>query len=109
VDADSSLLFDYGMSKLPWTVLKIELSNLFETSVSDYQSTLHRVSEDLNLLLSAFQIELRFAVSFMVRRFALTSPGSESLSMVAFCERGAEEWNFCKRQKTYSESETGQV
>jgi len=109
MDADSSLLFDYGMSKLPWTVLKTELSNLSETSVSSYLSTLHRVSEDLNLLLSAFQVELRSTESFIVWRFVLASSGSESPSMVASCEHGAEEWNFCKRQKTYSGSEACQV
>lgn len=109
MDADSSLLFDYGMSKLPWTGLKIELSNLSETSVSDYQSTLHRVSEDLNLLLSAFQVELPNTESFMVWRFVLASAGSESPSVVASCEHNAAEWNLCKRQKTYSVSEAGQV
>jgi hypothetical protein len=97
VDADCSFLFSYGMSKVPWTVLKIEVSNFSETSVSDYQSTLYRVSEDLNLRLSAFQVGLRFTESFMIWRFVLVSSGSESPSMVAFCEHGAEDWNFVRR------------
>ena len=109
MDADSSLLFDYGLSKVPWTVLKIETSNLSETSVSDYQSTLHRVSEDLDLGMSAFQVGLCFTESFMVWRFVLASSGSESSSVVAFCEHGAEDWNFRWRQKSYSGTAAGQV
>lgn len=75
MDADTSILFNYGMTKISWTVLKTELSNLSEKSVSDYQSTLHRVSEDLNLRLTAFQVELHFTESFMVWSFVLASPG----------------------------------
>ena len=45
----------------------------------------------------------------MMWRSVLVSSGSESPSMVASCEHGAEDLNFRSRKKSYSGTAAGQV